>query len=154
MAKAFIGIGSNLGNRVEHCDNAIKLLETGGISVLKRSVMIETKPWGVTDQPEFINMVIEIETDLLPDALLALFKKTERAVGRTETVRWGPRVIDLDILLYGDSVLKNPQLEIPHPLIREREFVLRPLAEIAPDIIHPVLGKSIKTLLEEVVGSR
>jgi 2-amino-4-hydroxy-6-hydroxymethyldihydropteridine diphosphokinase len=153
MAKAFIGIGSNLGNRVEHCDNAIKLLETGGISVLKRSVMIETKPWGVTDQPEFINMVIEIETDLPPDALLALLKKTERAVGRTETVRWGPRVIDLDILLYGDSVLKTPQLEIPHPRISEREFVLRPLAEIAPDTIHPVMKKSIRTLLKEV-GSK
>ena len=154
MSKAFIGIGSNLGNRVEHCDNAINLLKTSGISVLKRSAMIETKPWGVTDQPEFMNMVIEIETDLAPDALLALLKKIERAVGRTDTVRWGPRVIDLDILLYGDSVLKTSQLEIPHPRISEREFVLRPLAEIAPDTIHPVLGRSIKTLLKEVVGSQ
>lgn len=152
ISKAFIGIGSNLGNRVENCDNAINLLKTSGISVLKRSAMIETKPWGVTDQPEFINMVIEIETDLLPDALLALLKKMERTVGRTDTVRWGSRVIDLDILLYGDYVLKTPQLEIPHPLISEREFVLRPLAEIAPDTIHPVLGKSIKTLLEELIG--
>lgn len=150
VAKVFIGIGSNLGNREKHCSDAIHLLETSGISVLKRSVMIETKPWGVTDQPEFINMAIEIETDLRPDELLALLKKTERAVGRTDTVRWGARVIDLDILLYNDSVLKTPQLEIPHPRISEREFVLRPLAEIAPDTIHPVIGKSIRKLLEEI----
>jgi dihydroneopterin aldolase/2-amino-4-hydroxy-6-hydroxymethyldihydropteridine diphosphokinase len=152
MAKVFIGIGSNLGNREANCDNAINLLMNSGISVLKRSAMIETKPGGVTDQPEFINMAIEIETDLQPNALLALLKKTERAVGRTDTVRWGARVIDLDILLYGDSVLKTPQMEIPHPRISEREFVLRPLAEIAPDTIHPVLGKSIKTLLKELIG--
>jgi 2-amino-4-hydroxy-6-hydroxymethyldihydropteridine diphosphokinase len=154
MAKVFIGIGSNLGNREINCGNAINLLMDSGISVLKRSAMIETKPWGVTDQPEFLNMVIEIETDLQPDALLTLLKKTECDVGRTDTVRWGPRVIDLDILLYGDSVLKTPQMEIPHPRISEREFVLRPLAEIAPDTIHPVLGKSIKTLLEEVISDQ
>jgi 2-amino-4-hydroxy-6-hydroxymethyldihydropteridine diphosphokinase len=150
MAKVFIGIGSNLGNRETHCSNAINLLIESGISVLKRSAMIETKPWGVTDQPVFLNMVIEIETGLQPLELLTLLKKTERAVGRRDTVRWGPRVIDLDILLYDDSVLKTPDLEIPHPLMTEREFVLRPLAEIAPYIIHPVLRKSIKTLVKEL----
>ena len=154
MAKVFIGIGSNLGNRETHCSNAINLLIESGISVLKRSAMIETKPWGVTDQPVFLNMVIEIETGLQPHELLTLLKKTERAVGRTDTVRWGPRVIDLDILLYDDSVLKTPDLEIPHPLMSEREFVLRPLAEIAPDIIHPVLRKSIKTLVKELTKQR
>jgi len=152
MSKVFIGIGSNLGNREEYCRNAINLLMDSGISVLKRSAMIETKPWGVTDQPEFMNMVIEIETSLKPDELLILLKKTERAVGRTDTVRWGPRVIDLDILLYDDSVIKTPDLEIPHPRIHEREFVLRPLAEIAPDAVHPVLGKSFQELLEELIA--
>ena len=152
MSKVFIGIGSNLGNREDYCRNAINLLIDSGISVLKRSAMIETKPWGVTDQPEFMNMVIEIETSLKPDELLILLKKTERAVGRTDTVRWGPRVIDLDILLYDDSVIKTPDLEIPHPRIHEREFVLRPLAEIAPDAVHPVLGKSFQELLEELIA--
>ena len=154
MPKAFIGIGSNLGEREANCDNAIHLLIDSGISVLKRSAMTETKPWGVTDQPEFLNMVIEIETSLKPDELLTLLKKTERAAGRADTVRWGPRVIDLDILLYDDLVIRTPELKIPHPLISEREFVLRPLAEIAPDTIHPVLKKSIKTLLKELISDQ
>ena len=154
MAKVFIGIGSNLGDRESHCGSAINLLIESGISVLKRSAMIETKPWGVTDQPVFLNMVIEIETGLKPHELLTLLKKTEHAVGRTETVRWGPRVIDLDILFYEDAVLKTHDLEIPHPRISEREFVLRPLAEIAPDIVHPVLKKSIRELLRAFPQSK
>jgi dihydroneopterin aldolase/2-amino-4-hydroxy-6-hydroxymethyldihydropteridine diphosphokinase len=152
VPKAFIGIGSNLGNRQEHCNNAVRLLEEGGISVLKRSTMIETEPWGVTEQPAFINMVIEIATDLNPDELLDLLKKTERAAGRTGTFRWGPRIMDLDILFYEDFVIKTPVLEIPHPRIGEREFVLRSLAEIAPDTVHPVLKKSVRTLLRELTG--
>jgi dihydroneopterin aldolase/2-amino-4-hydroxy-6-hydroxymethyldihydropteridine diphosphokinase len=150
MPKAFIGIGSNLGNREEQCNNAVRLLEDSGISVLKRSTMIETEPWGFTEQPAFINMVIEIATDLNPAELLVLLKKTERAAGRTDTVRWGPRVMDLDILFYNDCVIKTPALEIPHPRISEREFVLRSLAEIAPDTVHPVLKKSVRTLLQEL----
>jgi dihydroneopterin aldolase/2-amino-4-hydroxy-6-hydroxymethyldihydropteridine diphosphokinase len=152
VPKAFIGIGSNLGNRQEHCNNAVRLLEESGISVLKRSTMIETEPWGVTEQPAFINMVIEIATDLNPYELLDLLKKTERAAGRTGTFRWGPRVMDLDILFYEDFVIKTPVLEIPHPRISEREFVLRSLAEIAPDAVHPVLEKSVRTLLKELTG--
>jgi 2-amino-4-hydroxy-6-hydroxymethyldihydropteridine diphosphokinase len=152
MPKAFIGVGSNLGNREKHCNNAVRFLEESGIAVLKRSTMIETEPWGVTEQPSFMNMVIEIMTDLNPAELLALLKKTERASGRTGTIRWGPRIIDLDILFYDDRVVKTPDLEIPHPRISEREFVLRPLAEIAPDIVHPVLKKNVRTLLRELTG--
>lgn len=147
MPTAYIGIGSNLGNREDNCERAIKLLIEKGITVTKRSSMIETEPWGVKDQPKFINMAIEIETSLPPDKLLSALKKIEAEMGRKSSVRWGPREIDLDILIYDDIVMKTDDLEIPHPGVSSREFVLKPLAEIAPDKIHPVLGKSIISLL-------
>lgn len=146
MPTAYIGIGSNLGDREDNCERAIKLLEAGDIKVEKRSSMIETEPWGAEDQPKFINMAVEIETDLEPVELLSLLKKIECEIGRRPAERWGPRIIDLDILLYDDLIIKMPKLEIPHPHIAEREFVLKPLSEIAPDKIHPVLKKSIKDL--------
>jgi 2-amino-4-hydroxy-6-hydroxymethyldihydropteridine diphosphokinase len=150
MSTAYIGIGSNLGYREENCERAIKLLIANGITVTKRSSMTETEPWGVKEQPNFINMAVEIKTGLTPDELLRLLKNIEVDVGRLPTSHWGPRIIDLDILLYDDVIMKTPDLEIPHPGLSEREFVLKPLAEIAPDKIHPVLKKSVKKLLEEV----
>lgn len=154
MHTAYIGIGSNLGNREENCELAIKLLIKNGITVTKRSSMLETEPWGVKEQPNFINMALEIETSLKPDELLHFLKNIEIEVGRLPTAHWGPRVIDLDILLYDDIVLKTSELEIPHPGISEREFVLKPLAEIAPKKIHPVLRKSIRDLLQETDSSQ
>ncbi len=148
MPTAYIGIGSNLGSREENCGKAISLLEANNIKITKRSSMIETEPWGIEDQPKFINMAVEIETALSPEELLKLLKKIETVIGREPTVRWGPRIIDLDILLYDDLILKTPELEIPHPQISERGFVLKPLAEIAPDKIHPALQESIKALLQ------
>jgi len=109
--------------------------------------MYETEPWGERNQPRFINMAIEGETRLTPVRLLEVLKMIEDEVGRKETFRWGPRVIDLDILLYDDLVMDTSELIIPHPRMHEREFVLRPLAEIAPDKIHPVLKKTIRKLL-------
>jgi len=150
MHIAYIGIGSNLGNREENCERAINLLMKNEITVTKRSSMIETEPWGVKDQPKFINMAVETETGLKPDALLRLLKKIEVEVGRLPASHWSPRIIDLDILLYDDTIMKTSDLEIPHPHMSERIFVLKPLAEIAPDKIHPVLGKSIKNLLKEL----
>jgi 2-amino-4-hydroxy-6-hydroxymethyldihydropteridine diphosphokinase len=152
MATAYIGIGSNLGNREENCKNAIKLLIENGVSVSRFSSRIETEPWGVKDQPMFINMAIMIETDIEPSELLVLLKNIEIDMGRRPATRWGPRVIDLDILLYEDRAIKTTSLEIPHPRMCEREFVLKPLSEIAPDIIHPVLGKSIKELSKDMSG--
>jgi 2-amino-4-hydroxy-6-hydroxymethyldihydropteridine diphosphokinase len=150
VAIAYIGIGSNLGNRQKNCLHAVELLEGKRIIVKKRSSMHETKPWGVKDQPRFINMAIEIETGLESKELLRILKIVEKELGRKESFRWGPRSIDLDILLFGDLVLKEDDLEIPHPLMHERDFVLKPLCEIAPDIIHPVLKKKIRELLQEL----
>lgn len=150
MSTAYIGIGSNLGRREENCERAIRLLTEHGISVTKRSSMIETRPWGVTEQPDFINLAIEIETALKPEDLLRLLKKIETETGRLPSSRWGPRAIDLDILLYDDLVMTTPELEVPHPGIAHREFVLRPLSELAPNLIHPVIRKSIKELLLEI----
>ena len=150
MSIVHIGIGSNLGDRKEHCLKAIQLLSQKGIHVRKRSSMYETEPWGVKDQPRFINMAIEGETGLTPAKLLAVLKMIEDEAGRVETHRWGPRVIDLDILLYDDLVIDTPELSIPHPLMHRREFVLKPLVEIAPDKIHPVLKKTIQELLSDL----
>lgn len=150
MPTAYIGIGSNLGSREDNCTAAIKRLIDNGIKVLKLSSRIETEPWGVKDQPNFINMAIEIQTDLPPEDLLKLLKKIEIELGRTPGLRWGPRIIDLDILLYDDLVLKTPDLKIPHPGTSNRYFVLKPLSEIAPETIHPILKKTIRALLDSL----
>ncbi len=153
MAIAYIGIGSNLGNRKENCEKAVNLLSRKGIKVLKCSSFYETKPWGVKEQPKFINAAVEAETDLKLEELLKTIKGIESDLGRGSVIRWGPRLIDLDILLYNDLVVKTNNLEIPHPGVKNREFVLKPLSEIAPDKIHPVLKKSIESLLLECLES-
>jgi 2-amino-4-hydroxy-6-hydroxymethyldihydropteridine diphosphokinase len=150
MPTAYIGIGSNFGNREKNCAKALALLEREGIKIVKRSSMIETEPWGVREQPKFMNMAVEVTTDMVPDLLLRKLKEVEAELGRVETTRWGPRIIDLDILFYDDMVMSSPELEIPHPHMHEREFVLMPLCEIAPDKIHPVLKKSVRGLLHEI----
>ena len=150
MAIVYIGIGSNLGNREENCEKAINLLSQKGIEVLKRSSFYETEPRGVKEQPKFINAALEVETDLEPEELLKTIKGIETDLGRVSGIRWGPRLIDLDILLYDDLTVKTDNLEIPHPGVKDRDFVLIPLSDIAPDKVHPVLKKSIKELLSEI----
>lgn len=148
MPLVYLGIGSNLGNRADNCIKAISFLKENGLKITKRSAMHETMPWGVKDQPEFINMAVEAETDISPLELLSLIKKIEVDMGRQSGMKWGPRVIDIDILLYGNERVSEAGLTIPHPLMHKRDFVLRPLSEIAPDVIHPVLYKSIKELFD------
>lgn len=153
MAIAYIGIGSNLGNRQKNCLRTIELLEKKGIIVNKKSSMYETDPQGVRDQPQFINMALEVETELEPHELLKILKDVEREVGRGVTFKWGPRIIDLDILLFNDLFLREDNLQIPHPLMHERDFVLKPLCEIAPDKIHPLLKVSMCDLLKKLTKS-
>jgi len=150
MSVAYIGIGSNLGDREFNCKQAIGLLRQKGTTVRKESSLYETKPWGVRDQPLFLNMAIEIETDLKPFELLRTLKDIENEMGREETFLWGPRRIDLDILLYDNNIVDEEGLRIPHPHMQDREFVLRPLCEIAGDVIHPSLLLSIEELLQRL----
>jgi len=154
MSVSYIGIGSNLGNRQENCFRAVEILEKRGIKVQKRSSLYETEPWGVKDQPRFINMVVQIETTLEPDDLLRVLKDIEKEIGRQDSFRWGPRMIDLDILLFNALVLNEENLQIPHPYLHEREFVLRPLSEIAPDVMHPVFHMSIDKLTQNILRGR
>lgn len=149
MAIIYIGIGSNMGDRQAHCKDAIEKLKDKGIVIKKASSMYETKPWGLEEQSDFINMTVEAETGLSPEKLLKTLKEVEKEIGRKETVRWGPRIIDLDILFYDDIVINIEHLQIPHPLLHKRDFVLFPLSEIAPDKVHPVLKKNIRQLKEE-----
>ncbi|MGB2600114.1 MAG: 2-amino-4-hydroxy-6-hydroxymethyldihydropteridine diphosphokinase [Candidatus Omnitrophota bacterium] len=149
MHKAYIGIGSNIGDRRENLEEAVSRLGLEkGIKVTARSSFYETRPAGGPPQENYLNGAVEIETSLSPENCLKLLKRTEEAMGRVPADRNHPRVIDLDILLYDDVVIRNEEIEIPHPRMHERHFVLKGFAEIAPETVHPVLGKTIKELLE------
>lgn len=146
---AYLGIGSNLGDRMRNCLDAISLLEESPfISVTDRSSFYETEPVGYEDQQTFINCVLEIETTLKPDILLKICQGIENSLGRERGIHWGPRTLDIDILLYNNQVIRKRELRIPHPRMHKRGFVLIPLSEIAPDAVHPVNKKKIKFLLK------
>ncbi len=148
---AYLGIGSNLGDKIEQCRKAIsEVLAIQGHRLLAQSSFYKTQPMGYLDQDWFINGVIQIETDLEPLELLRKLKEIESKMGRKEAFRWGPRVIDLDLLLYDDLEMKTDELEIPHPQLTRRQFVLIPLVEINPDLIHPTLKKTMRELLLEI----
>lgn len=146
----YLGLGSNVGDREEYIEQAIFLLEKyAGLQVLRHSSNCETEPEGGSAQPLFINAAVAIKTKLDPYKLLDVCHEIEAALGREREIERGPRTIDIDILLYGDEVISDDKLQIPHPLMHERLFVLKPLNEIAPKQIHPVLEKKISVLFDE-----
>ncbi|GGI43274.1 2-amino-4-hydroxy-6-hydroxymethyldihydropteridine diphosphokinase [Mammaliicoccus stepanovicii] len=148
MHIAYLGLGSNIGDRELQLEQAIKSLnEVEGINVTKRSPIYETKPVGYTDQPDFLNMCIEISTKLESLELLNACMMVERELHRVRETRWGPRTIDIDILLYDQSVIQSPDLEIPHPRMTERAFVMIPLNDIASSVIEPITKKYIWELM-------
>jgi 2-amino-4-hydroxy-6-hydroxymethyldihydropteridine diphosphokinase len=142
MPRAYVGLGANLGPREVTLLRAIDLLAAeDGIEVLEVSELRETAPVGVVDQPEFLNAAVALETSLEPRALLDVLLRVERELGRVRAERWGPRTIDLDLLVYGDETVDEPGLRVPHPRLHERRFALEPLAELEPELAIPGLGK-------------
>jgi 2-amino-4-hydroxy-6-hydroxymethyldihydropteridine diphosphokinase len=143
----YLSLGSNLGDRAANLERAIAALPRAGVQMLRRSSLYETEPLDFLEQPWFLNCVVEAETSLMPRQLLHALQGIERAFGNRKLVARGPRIIDLDILFYGASVIRTEEMEIPHPRIAQRRFVLVPLAELAPGLRHPVLGATISELI-------
>lgn len=152
MAIAYIALGSNLGDKEKNLRRALLLLTQQGVEVVRVSSFLSTEPYGVTDQPQFLNAVACVRTSLEPLALLDVLLATELAMGRVRLRHWGERNIDLDLLLYEDVVLDTPRLRLPHPDMQNRDFVLLPLAEIAPELKHPTLQKTIWELKENLMN--
>ena len=146
MTRVFLGIGTNLGDRERNLQEARAVLSQT-LVIIRESSIYQTAPWGYLDQPAFLNQVIEVQTALSSLNLLGFLKNTEKQLGRQANFRFGPRLIDLDILFYGNRVIQTPRLQVPHPRIAERAFVLVPLAEIAPEFVHPQNKQTITQLL-------
>ena len=145
----YLGLGSNLGQRESNLAGAIHLLGRQ-VRLLRTSSIYETAPWGYTEQPDFLNSVLEVDTSLSPPSLLDLVKAVEEEIGREPTFRYGPRLVDVDILLYGDLVIEEPDLQIPHARMHERAFVLVPLMELASEFVHPTSKLTIAQLTNQV----
>ena len=152
MSFAYIALGSNLGDKEKNLRRALLLLTQQGVEVVRVSSFLSTEPYGVTDQPQFLNAVACVRTSLAPLALLDVLLATELAMGRVRLRHWGERNIDLDLLLYEDVVLDTPRLHLPHPDMQNRDFVLLPLAEIAPELKHQTLQKTIWELKEDLMN--
>ena len=152
FVRAYVALGANLGERDAKIAAAVRMIEeTPGIAVTRLSSLLENPALGgPAESPSFLNAVAEIDTTLGPRELLGRLLEIERQLGRVREQKWEPRVIDLDLILYGNEIIRSPALTVPHPLMHERRFVLEPLAQIAPDVMHPILGKSASELLSRL----
>ncbi|MCB8983565.1 MAG: 2-amino-4-hydroxy-6-hydroxymethyldihydropteridine diphosphokinase [Ardenticatenaceae bacterium] len=149
MSQIYLSLGTNLGDRPANLQKALSGLQSG-VAFTAVSAVYETEPWGVADQPAFLNICAAGTTALTPFELLQVCKSVETQVGRRPTYKWGPRLIDIDILFYDDLILDEDTLIIPHPFVEERAFVLAPLADIAPDFVHPQTGETVVQMLAQV----
>jgi 2-amino-4-hydroxy-6-hydroxymethyldihydropteridine diphosphokinase len=149
MPKLYLLLGSNLGDRPAYLTQARERIAAQVGPIMRSSSLYETAAWGKTDQPAFLNQVLEVRAEVTPEQVLLLIHQMEQQLGRVRQEHWGTRVIDIDILFYDDLSLQSKWLTIPHPQLHLRRFTLLPMAEIAPDLLHPVLGKSIAALLAE-----
>ena len=148
MLTAYLGLGSNKGERISYIQKAIaEIKKIPGIVVLKFSGIYETEPWGVENQPDYLNSVLEIKTGLDAEILLKELKDIEKRIGRIQSAKWSEREIDIDLLFYGNEIIEKDFMTVPHPQIEKRKFVLIPMNEIAPDFIHPLLKEKISELL-------
>jgi 2-amino-4-hydroxy-6-hydroxymethyldihydropteridine diphosphokinase len=152
MATIYLALGSNVGDCRKQIEQAIGLLGSG-VNNIRRAPLYRSRAVGYTDQPDFLNTALAGQTDLSPEALLKLTQTVERQVGRQKRFRWGPREIDIDIILYGDLVRTTKALTLPHPLFRERDFVLRPLCDLNPGLRDPVSGETVSQLLARIAPS-
>ena len=149
MPKVYLLLGGNLGDRTLYLQQARESINRQVGALTRSSKVYETAAWGKTDQPNFLNQVLEVETGLTPEEVLQRINAIEQELGRVRQEHWGARVIDIDILFYGSLLQQTQRLTIPHPQLHLRRFTLLPLAELAPELVHPVLGKSINQLLQE-----
>lgn len=152
-ANVFLGLGSNIGDRLFHLHQAINMIEERLGNILAKSGIYETEPWGNRNQDSFLNMVVQVTVSLTAAETLNILKEIELQMGRKKKIHWGPRIIDIDILFFNNEIFKEANLEVPHPQIAQRLFVLRPLSEIAPEYVHPVFNKKMIDLLSDCSDS-
>ena len=153
MINVFLLLGSNLGNREAYLQKAIQLIEENIAPLTNASGIYETQSWGKTDEPDYLNQVVQLNTELPAQIVLERILDIEIMLGRKRDVKWGSRIIDIDILFYGDKIINEPGLIVPHPELHNRRFTLEPLVELAPDFIHPLLKKNILKLKSELKDS-
>jgi 2-amino-4-hydroxy-6-hydroxymethyldihydropteridine diphosphokinase len=152
MKRAYLSLGSNLGDRAANLRIALRHLESYKLRIVRLSALLETEPVDLKDQPRFLNLVAEIDTELFPLQLLSLIERIERAMGRKREIPKGPRTIDIDILLYGRFMVNSPRLVIPHPRMGDRRFVMEPMVELAADLRHPMTKRTMREMLAGIKG--
>jgi 2-amino-4-hydroxy-6-hydroxymethyldihydropteridine diphosphokinase len=153
MITVFLLLGTNLGNRQMFLQQAVEAIAVEIAPVQKASAVYETQSWGKTDEPDYLNQVITLQTNFSAQQVLQKILSIELQMGRKREVKWGSRIIDIDILFYGDEVINEPELVVPHPQLHNRRFTLDPLAEIAPEFVHPLLNRNILALKNELKDS-